>query len=240
MKESAMPDLTEVVHLEDPDASVWAVGDEDLDGSDPLFDGDTGQLAMEVRRTFVFLLKKRYISSERHPDDWRVVLENQQLLESRFNDLFLHLVVDRHYQVAYKKQALPEGGVFPTVLFDTAYSREQTILLVYLRGIFRSTMASGDESVFVDRSDLFEEIANYRPANTTNHVRDEKGARIAIDALCTSDILLKTSEFDRYRVSPIIEVLLPVHRVQELIEWLMARSGVPDEPSDLDEEAGLA
>ncbi|MCW6005236.1 DUF4194 domain-containing protein [Micromonospora sp. CPCC 205371] len=187
-----------------------------------LFEGDCGQLALDVRRTFVSLLKKRYISAERHPQDWRVLMENRSLLESRFNDMFLQLVVSADYEVAYKRQASPDGGgVFPTVLYDTVYNREQTILMVHLRAVFRSKRASGEDVVFVDAEDLVQEIAHYRPASNTNHVNDEKAARRAVEALVTSDILLKSSEQDRYRISPIIEVLLPVNRVQELYESLV-------------------
>jgi hypothetical protein len=199
----------------------------DDDGPQALFEGDCGQLALEVRRTFVSLLKKRYISAERHPQDWRVLTENRSLLESRFNDIFLQLVVSPDYEVAYKRQASPDGGgVFPTVLHDTTYNREQTILMVHLRAVFRSKRASGEDVVFVDADDLVQEIGNYRPASNTNHVNDEKASRRAVEALVTSDILLKSSEDDRYRISPIIEVLLPVNRVQELYESLVrTRSG---------------
>jgi hypothetical protein len=110
--------------------------------------------------------------------------------------------------------------------------------MVHLRHLLRSRQASGDETVFVDREDLVEEVANFRPADATNHVRDEKAARNAVDALLRGDLLLKTNESERYRISPIIEVLLPVSRVQELIEWLIAERGLGSaEPADADGSA---
>jgi hypothetical protein len=33
-------------------------------------------------------------------------------------------------------------------------------------------------------------------------------------------VLLKTSDPDRFRISAVIEVLLPVERLGELLEWL--------------------
>src|SRR2546430_2552879 len=241
-KEESMTDL-------DPAGAVAEDGDlswDDLDamldgdGPGPLFEGDSGQLALEVRRTFVALLKKRYISSERHPQDWRVLMENRGLLESRFNDMFLQLVVSPEYEVAYKRQAAPDGaGTFPTVLHDNTYNREQTVLMVHLRAVFRSKRAAGDDAVFVDAEELVQEIANYRPASNTNHVSDEKAARRAVEALVTSDILLKTNEEDRFRISPIIEVLLPVNRVQELYDSLVRTRGGEDPTgggADIDDE----
>jgi hypothetical protein len=88
-----------------------------------LFEGDQGQLAAEVRRALVVILKKRYVSAERDPDVWRILVENRTALETRLNDMFLQLAVDRDYGVAYKRQAVPDdGGTFPTLLHNTAYS----------------------------------------------------------------------------------------------------------------------
>lgn len=210
---SSMPPSGEVLDDE--------FADETFGGPGPLFPGDTGQLDQDVRETLVTLLKRRYISSDRHPGDWRIVLENEAALRTRLNDLFLDLVINRDYEVAYKRQAVSEtGSKFPTLLYDAAYGREETILLIHLRWLMRSRQAEGDDAVFVDREQLVEEIGNFQPVSATNLVRDKRGANLAVDSLLKNDILLRTREVDRYRVSPIIEVLLPVERVQELAEWL--------------------
>jgi hypothetical protein len=193
-----------------------------------LFEGDCGQLAPEVRRALVVVLKRRYVSADRDPDVWRVLMENRVPLESRLNDMFLQLIVDRNYDVAYKRQAIPDGGgTLPTLLHNLAYSREQTVLMVHLRGVFRSATSAGDEAVFVDGRELIEEAANYWPASTTNHVEAERAAQRAVEALAKSEILLETAEKGRYRISPIIEVLLPVGRLQELAESLARQNGGP-------------
>ncbi len=223
----AMNDLGHSATDDGADEAAWEEPEEPSDGPGPVFDGDTGQMTLQLRRTFVALLKKRYISSEQNPTEWRVLLQNQPLFESRFNDMFRHLVVDLEYQVAFKKQAVGDGGnFFPTILHDIAYTREQTVLMVHLRAIFRSKRAAGDDAVFVDGQDLLDEIATFRPAAATNHVQNEKAARRAVESLATSGILLESNDADRYRISPIIEVLLPVHRVQELVTWLTSEQGV--------------
>jgi hypothetical protein len=198
------------------------------DGGSSLFEGDCGQLAPEVRRALVVILKRRYVSAERDPEVWRVLLENRVPLESRLNDMFLQLIVDRNYDVAYKRQAMPDGaGTFPTLLHNLPYGREQTVLMVHLRGVFRSATSAGQDAVFVDGRELVEEAANYWPASTTNHVEAERAAQRAVEALAKSEILLETAERGRYRISPIIEVLLPVGRLQELAESLARQNGSP-------------
>lgn len=227
-----------VPRLDDPSDEEY-LGPAEYTSPGPLFTGDLGQLPQEVRETLVTLLKRRYIAAERHPKDWRIVLTNEIALRTRLNDLFLDLVIDRDYEVAYKRQAVSEtGNRFPTLLYDKEYNREETILLVHLRRLIRSRQKAGDDAVFVDRAELVEEIANFRPRSATNHVRDEKAAHNAVDSLVKNDILLRASPsaIDRFRVSPIIEVLLPVERVQDLADWLRAQNGtehaVHDETSD--------
>jgi hypothetical protein len=203
------------------DDSSWTGPDQELEDASSLFEGDCGQLTLEVRRALVAILKRRYVSAERDPETWRVLTENRVALQSHLNDMFLQLVIDRDYGLAYKRQAVPDGGAsFPTLLHNLPYTREQTILMVHLRGVFRSATSAGDEAVFVDARELVEEAANYWPASTTNHVDAEHAATRAVEALAKSDILLSTAEQGRYRISPVIEVLLPVARLQELAESL--------------------
>jgi Domain of unknown function (DUF4194) len=210
------------------DAQPWNSDEPAVDENCSLFEGDFGKLAVEVRRALVVILKKRYVSAERDPDVWRILVQNRTALETRLNDVFLQLVVDRDYDVAYKRQAVPEGGgTFPTLLHNAAYSREQTILMVHLRGVFRSGLSDGAQTVFVDSQELIDEVANYLPASTTNKVDADRAAQRAVEALYKSDILLQTPEPDRYRISPIIEVLLPVGRLQELAESLSQSWATP-------------
>lgn len=221
--------------VNDGDIRPWNNDEPAEDEDCSLFEGDLGQLTAEVRRALVVILKKRYVSAERDPDLWRILMENRAALESRLNDMFLQLAVDRDYGVAYKRQAVPDGGgTFPTLLHNVPYSREQTILMVHLRGVFRSGLSDGAEAVFVDSQELIDEVANYLPEGTTNKVDADRAAQRAVEALYKSEILLPTPEPGRYRISPIIEVLLPVGRLQELAESLSqfwAASG--DEPEEI-------
>lgn len=215
--------MTEVDDGEDLAGPSWAAADmlDDFDNPGPLFDGDQGVLAAPVRRTLVSLLKKRYIAADRNPADWRVLLANRAVLESRLNDVFIQLVIDTDRGVAYKRHAHPDQGTvpFPTVLHDQSYSREETILLVHLRMLLRGRRLD-DPTVFVDRDELMAEVANYRPADSTNQVRDEKAARAAIDSLTRLDLLIDSGDGQRYQVAPIVEVLMSLDRLTELSSWL--------------------
>jgi hypothetical protein len=205
----------------------WAVGDDvtAVPGA-ALFDGDIGEMSLEQRTVLVRLLQRTYLSAAANPKEWQALLEGETTIRSRLNDLFLDLVVDRRYGVAYKQQVRSEGQRrFPTLLHRKVYTPEETILMVFLRMRFRSERANGAEVVFIDRDTLLTEIASFRPPQATNIARDARSAEKAVDSMTSYRVLLKTADPERLQVSPAIEVLLPLERVQELAQWLMTANG---------------
>jgi len=188
-----------------------------------LFQGDTGGLSLAQRRALVVLLKNRFISAGQNPTEWRVIRDDPMSIKARLNDMFLDLHLDLHHEVAFKRQAVSDGGgrEFPTLLLDTAYTREETILLVFLRHRFQSERASGHEDVTVERDELIAHVASFRPAHATNRSGDEAKANNAIDNLLKAKVLTKTNDPSRLRISPVIAVLLPLERLHELWEWLI-------------------
>ncbi|RLP82084.1 DUF4194 domain-containing protein [Mycetocola lacteus] len=207
----------------------------DPEGTVSLFEGDEGRLDLAQRRALVTLLRGRYLSAADHPREWKTLLASEAVLRSRLNDLFLDLHIDRAYEVAFKRQAHPEeGGRFPTLLRDTAYTREETILLVFLRGRFRSERGNGRESVHVGREEMLGRIAQFRPAYSTDQSGDARKADKAIESMTRSQILLRTDDPDRFRIAPVIEVLLPLERLSELLEWFRTRSGQVQDADNVD------
>jgi len=198
---------------------------EDLldDGSVSLFEGDEGALEYAQRRVLVTLLKQRFISARTHPRDWPVLVEHERLIRSRLNDLFLDLQVDRSSEVAWKRQAASEtGSRFPTLLYDAAWSREETLVLVHLQDRLRAGLASGDVRVFIDREDVVSYVASFRPAHATDEAGDEKRARNAIASIVKAGLLIPSGNDERFEISEAVEPLLPLELLQELLEALTA------------------
>lgn len=216
---------------------AFAPADRDPDGDVGLFDGDNGSLDLRVRQAFVTLLRQRHISELSHPNEWRTVLENRDVLSGRLHDMFIDLVVDDVIQVAYKRQVRVDGIKMPTLLPASKMNAEQTALLLHLRTLMRATAVSGD-ALFVDRDDLLAHIANMRPLHVTNEVEGDRSASRAIDALADASVLIKVHGDDqRYRVSPIVEALLPVATIDRLTQWLSSHTPTTDDGGNDDEEA---
>lgn len=204
------------------------------DDSFALFEGDEGRLDAAQRRALVALLKHRYVSPALQPAEWRTVLESESLLRSRLNELFLELEVDRSAEVAFKRQAGSESGrrPFPTLLHDTSYSREETILLVYLRTRLRTELANGARAAIVEHDELLGFVASFRPEHATDRARDDGRVERAIDKLLTARVLLRTKDARRHRIASVVERLLPLERLQELLEWLETQTAAVDPASE--------
>lgn len=196
-----------------------------------LFEGDEGGLEYPERRLLVTLLKQRFISNRTHPRDWSTLLANERVIRGRLNDLFLDLAVDRVREVAWKRQAVGEAGQrFPTLLYDTSWSREETIVLVCLRDRFRTGLASGESRVFVDREDLVDYVASFRPPYATDVAGDEKRARNAVASIVKAGLLIGATIDERFEISEAIEPLLPLELLQELLDSLRTADVTPAAP----------
>lgn len=215
------------------------------DESVSLFEGDEGGLEYAQRQVLVALIKQRFISARTHPRDWQTLVEHERVLRSRLNDLFLDLQIDRDREVAWKRQAQGEGGGrFPTLLHDTAWSREETLVLIHLRDRLRAGLSGGDQRVYVDRDDIMDYIGSYRPVHATDESGDTRRAQNAVASILKSGLLIATAAEDRYEISEAVEPLLPIEVLTSLLEALQQANGTEradqadDEGPDLFEEDG--
>jgi hypothetical protein len=199
-----------------------------------LFEGDRGGLSLAQRKALVVLMKNRFVSAAQRPNEWRVIREDPEAIQERLHDMFLDLHIDYRYEVAFKRQAASETGgrEFPTLLHDTAYNREETILLVFLRHRFQSEQNAGHDVVTVEEDDLIAQVASFRPASDKDLHGGKRAATNAVKNLIKADVLMETNDPGRLRISPVIAVLLPLPKLHELWEWLINENS--DTPVSVD------
>jgi Domain of unknown function (DUF4194) len=186
-----------------------------------LWDGDEGTLEGMQRDALVVLLKQAYISSDTYPREWKTLVNNTGPIRSQLNNLYLDLVIDEAREIAYKRSVRSEDRTFRTLLYDTSYNREETLLLVFLREQFRAEGAAGATHVFVDADAMQEYVARFRPAHDTDELGGRHKVENAIKALKKARLITPASgSDDRYRVSRAIETLLPVDKLRTLLAAL--------------------
>lgn len=199
---------------------------------DELFAGDRGVLEPDVRTLLVRLLQRRFLLKDRNKDEWMVLMDNQQVVESRLNDLFVRLVVDHDRGVAYKQQVRSDELEVPILLKDDAYTRAETLVLVHLRTVYQRESTAGESSARVDVEDVEQTVLTYFAESDGDVLRRQHHIRGALARLRKEGIIEEESE-GRYRISPLVEIVLSSARLQELSSWLreqVARGeGVPAE-----------
>lgn len=194
------------------------------DDPSELFAGDAGTLEVEVRRVLVRLLRRRFLLATKHPVQWRTLLANQQIIESRLHELFIRLVVDHDRGVAYKQQVRSAELDVPILLKDEPYTRAETLVLVYLRTVFQRERGTGETSARVDIEELEQTVLTYFDPDDHNLARGQNDIRTAVQRLVTEGLLTEESA-GRYRITPMVEVVLSTAKLAELQQWLHERTG---------------
>lgn len=216
-----------------------------VDDDAALYAGDTGVLPYEARRALALVLQRRYLSAAAHPAEWKALLAHQDVLASRCHDMFVELVVDRDYEIAYKRQVREAGLSIPVLLKDEPYKRVETLLMLFARNRFRQEQGAGERAAHVDAEELVDYALGFLAADETNLAARRREVDNAIATLVREHVLDEVAE-GRYRVQPVVEILLPVERLRELATWLRTPVPVEPEPSaeadetdpvDEDEEA---
>lgn len=191
-----------------------------------LFAGDRGTLDAEVRRVLVRLLQRRFLSADKYPAHWRTLLENQQLIESRLHDLFVRLVVDHDRGIAYKQQVRSAELDVPILLRDDPYNRAETLVLVHLRTVFQQERVAGEVSARVDIEELEQTVLTYFDPDDTNMARGQQEIRSAVTRLAKEG-LMEEETAGRYRITPLVEVVMSTEKLSELSRWLRERNDGP-------------
>lgn len=203
------------------------------DDPDELFAGDRGVLDHDVRRALVRILQRRFLQRERHKEDWKALVENQQVVESRLNDLFVRLVVDHDRGLAYKKQVRSDELEVPILLKDDAYTRAETLVLVHLRTVYQRESTAGERAARVDVEDVEQTVLTYFAESDGDVLRRQTHIRNALARLRKEGIIDEESE-GRYRISPLVEIVLSSERLQELSAWLREQTARGSGMSDAD------
>lgn len=231
--------MTDVdLSVPDADSPVFIAPVAMENNPDALFAGDRGVLDAEVRRVLVRILQRRFLLAESSPAEWKLLLEHQQMIESRLNDLFVRLVVDHARGVAYKEQVRSDELDVPILLKDEAYSRAETLVLVYLRTVFQRETTAGTASARVDVEEVEQTVLTYFSESDGTRASQQRAVRTAIARLDREGIIEEESE-GRYRIGPLIEVVLSAEILRELQRWLDAQTkdAAPPAPESREPEA---
>ncbi|ERG63304.1 hypothetical protein L332_02400 [Agrococcus pavilionensis RW1] len=194
-------------------------------GSSALWPGDSGRLREDSRRALLELIQGPYLSSSNRGRLWVALLADADEIRSRLHELFLELVIDRNDEIAFVRPVDAGERPVPLAVRSRALTFMDTLMLLVLRQ--RLLAARGERRVFVDRSDVFEQLAPYRVA------RDEADFERRMNASWTKlmnklGLIHRAGGDDRVEISPALRLIFDDDRVQSLrreYERVLERGG---------------
>ncbi|WP_430867428.1 DUF4194 domain-containing protein [Demequina aurantiaca] len=203
--------------------TVDEVGEDQAQG---YFPGDTGTLKYDGRRVLRQLLGKTYISSESDSALWQALLENESDVRSALSDLMCELRVDRDREIAMKWQVPAEDGDLPSLIRPRQYTREEAAVMLIARDeLLRARTGDTDDGqmrleAWLDVEEIIDSVMAF-PAVADNRPDLARARAVtAVESLRKLNVLVGRPDATRLKVSPVIEVLLPISKLEELARWL--------------------
>ena len=211
--------------MNSPESTDAARNDEQAAG---LWRGDAGGLKLDARRALVQLLKGPVLDGMRMPVIWKALLESEDLIRSRLNDLFLDLVIDREQLFAFTRQADTDPVKAPILLKRKPLNYIETYLFLFLRLRLSSAEGRGERAV-IGLDEIREHLADIAGRN-----RDAVGfERHLAGAVTKADHFgvlrrLKSGE-DAFEISPVLKMLMTADLVEQVKGYYEGRAAKPGE-----------
>lgn len=189
------------------------------------FEGDSGVLPLDTRRTLVQLLTGPLVDGRRHSKAWDVVLRDEQVLRSRLHELFLELVLDRDQQVAFLRQVSREDVDIPILLRRNTLTFIETALLLFLRLRLTQADAQGERAA-LDLQEMLEYLKTFERSDNVDQSRFAKQCDGAVEKAKKLGLLRKLANSDeRFEVSPALKLLFPAEEIEQLTKAYNTAAG---------------
>lgn len=210
-----------------------------------LWEGDSGQLDFPTRKLLALVLKGPAILGSDRPKAWNALLAKRHIIKSRLNDMFLNLVIDEPYRIAFIKQIRMESS-FPILLERENLTLIQTALLIVLREHFITADKRQDRAI-VDFDQIRAGVRGMRHL-TTDFSGFEDRIRSAVAKAVRFGVLRALKAEDHYEITPLIRHVVSAEfveradafavRVKRETAKKQQNADASDEPdsSELDEE----
>lgn len=189
------------------------------------------RLPAAARRALATLLTHRFITRSRNRSAWDALLAYEAEIRERLADLFLILVVDRDYEVAFKRQDPAEDA--PRLLRrERPLHRDASLLLIHLRKEHTYTDAT-DEPVVITRAQVAEFLRPFREDGDGDEARFERRVDAAIHAVDELKLLTPDPDADYlFTVSPAVVPLISADELMRFEQYFIQAAEAADATGD--------
>jgi len=222
-----------VTEIQDASTEAVDVVDERELSTPGLWSGDAGVLPDRTRRALLRLIRGPYLAGAREGQTWAVLLSDESVIRSRLADMFLELVIDRDYEVAFVRNAPTEFA--PRAVRTESLTFLDTAMLLVLRQTLLSEEGAG--RVIVGQAEVFEQLAVFRTPD-----RDERDFATRLNSswhkMQNKLRVLHAVGEDRAEISPVLRLIVDADQVRGITAEYerLAREGTgePDARDDAD------
>lgn len=188
--------------------------------TEEMWAGDTGTLSYHSRRALVQLLKGPMVRSENHPQVWKAITSDEEVLRANLHNVFLDLVVDEEAEVAFTRAAAGGQDVsvdgrlepMPKVLRTESLSHVDTLIILHLRQ--ELALAAPGERVIIDRAELRDQVLLYRVDAETDEAKLAKRYEASFKRMVDYSLVTITETDGRYEVSPALRQIFDAATVE--------------------------
>lgn len=233
--------MTERIDTLDDAASSDDMDEVGFEDDEPNVPGGS-QLPAVARRALTTVLTNRFITRSRHRSAWDALLAYENEIRERLADMYLLLVVDKDYEVAFKRQDPAEDA--PKLLRrDKPLHRDASLLLIHLRKEHAYTDATDDPAV-ITRVQVAEFLRPFREDGDGDEAKFQHRVDAAIRAVTDLKLLIPDPDADYlFTVSPAVVPLIGADEVMRMERYFIeaaAEAGVADDAADQDTNEDFA
>ena len=180
-----------------------------------LYPGDTGTLPAETRQLLVNLLRGPYFERSRSVRLWEVLKANEKLVRERLCDLYLDLLIDDEFGVAFCRRPDLGDHEAPSLLNTVRLRFLDSAMLLELRDRLMRARAGGERAV-VTKVELAEMLRLFDRAADQNAPVFQKHFAGVLKRLTERRILLPLKSGDAMEISPVLPLLFPTADIESL------------------------
>lgn len=204
--------MQDISHRQDEQEFDALEKDETGDG---FYEGDHGNLPLEVRNLLIALLRGPYLLASESPKHWSVLLKNKEIVLQQLSNLYLTLTIDDIDGIAFIKQSDTGDLQTPTLLTRTEYKFLDSVLVVELRGRLMEAENAGQRAV-ISREEIYSHLGYFDIDSKTDHVGAKRRADAVIERFVKRHFLSVLPNRDNYEISPVLKVVFKASEIETL------------------------
>lgn len=178
-------------------------------------------LPHEARRALVYLLRQGSVLAQQKSEIFELICRYQDTLRNHLENMYLRLVIDERYGVAFIANAHNEEDDEDEnvrLINRRTLTLYDTLLMLVLRKYFQDRETQGEHKIVIDIETIEAGLSPFLPLTNSTRL-DSKPLRASLKRMTEKRILgtVRGNE-DRFEISPLIRYVVSAEFLQHLLD----------------------